>query len=214
MTTKLAVVDAAQVIRAGIRDILSTTDSIILVGAWEALEPLWAFLREGSAVEVLLLGDNVSQTSLKQLTAETLKRQPKLRVVLLATRFTPGLIEELIKLGAMGFMCKDEALGDFFVGAVQAVKRGDVYISPQTARTLFLASSEQPQVGLSPRQMQVLQYMSDYISPQEIAQKMNTSVSSIYNLQYRLRIALAVNNTGEILIEAAKRGLVVEQTEA
>jgi DNA-binding CsgD family transcriptional regulator len=56
--------------------------------------------------------------------------------------------------------------------------------------------------------------MTDYISPQEIAQKMNTSVSSIYNLQYRLRIALGVNNTGEILIEAAKRGLVAEREEA
>lgn len=213
MTTKLAVVDAAQVIRAGIQKIVSTTDTIILVGAWETLEPFWEFMQE-SAVDVLLLGDNVSQTSLKQLTTYALKRQPKLKVVLLAARFTPGLIEELTRLGAMGFMCKDEALSDFFVGAVHAVKRGDVYISPQTARTLFLASNGQPQVGLSPRQIQVLQYMTDYISPQEIAQKMNTSVSSIYNLQYRLRIALGVNNTGEILIEAAKRGLVAEREEA
>jgi hypothetical protein len=39
MTTKLAVVDAAQVIHAGIREIVSTTDSIQLVGTWEALEP-------------------------------------------------------------------------------------------------------------------------------------------------------------------------------
>ncbi|MBZ0308215.1 MAG: hypothetical protein K8I82_19270, partial [Anaerolineae bacterium] len=119
MTTKLAVVDAAQVIRAGIQKIVSTTDTIILVGAWEALEPFWEFMQEG-AVDVLLLGDNVSQTSLKQLTTHALKRQPKLKVVLLAARFTPGLIEELTRLGAMGFMCKDEALSDFFVGAVHA----------------------------------------------------------------------------------------------
>lgn len=211
MTATLAVVDAAQVIRAGIQKIVSTTDAIILVGAWEAVEPFWEFMEEGGEVEVLLLGDNLNQTSLKQLTAYVVKQQPKLKVILLAARFTPGLIEELAKLGAMGFMCKDEALGDFFVGAVHAVKRGDVYISPQTARTLFLAGSGQPHVGLSPRQLQVLQYMSHYISPQEIAQKMNTSVSSIYNLPYRLRIALGVNNTGEILIEAAKRGLVAER---
>jgi DNA-binding CsgD family transcriptional regulator len=94
------------------------------------------------------------------------------------------------------------------VGAIHAVKRGDVYISPQTARTLLLANNGQAQVSLSPLQLQVIQHMSHYKSPQEIAQKMNTSASSIYNLQYRLRSILDVHNNGEILIEAAKLGLI------
>jgi DNA-binding NarL/FixJ family response regulator len=209
MTTKLAVVDAAQVIHGGIRDIVSTTDSIRLVGTWEALEPFLAFMTENAA-DVLLLGDNVSTLSLKKLTTQVLNKYPKLKVVVLVARITTGHIEELSKMGVTGFMYKDEALSDFFVGAVHAVKRGDVYISPQTARTLLLANNGQTQLSISPLQMQVLQHMSDYKSPQEIAQKMNTSVSSIYNHQYRLRILLGVSNNGEILIEAAKRGLILD----
>ena len=209
MTTKLAVVDAAQVIHAGIREIVSTTDTIQLVGTWDALEPFLAFMKDG-AVDVLLLGDNVSKLSLRKLTVQILNQHPRLRIVLLVVRITTGHIEELSKMGVTGFMYKDEALSDFFVGAINAVKRGDVYISPQTARTLLLANNGQTQVSLSPLQLQVLQHMSDYKSPQEIAQKMNTSASSIYNLQYRLRILLGVSNNGEILIEAAKLGLVQE----
>jgi DNA-binding NarL/FixJ family response regulator len=209
MTTKLAVVDAAQVIHAGIREIVSTTDTIQLVGTWEALEPFLVFMKEG-VVDVLLLGDNVSKLSLRKLTVQILNQHPRLKIVVLVVRITTAHIEELSKMGVTGFMYKDEALSDFFVGAVHAVKRGDVYISPQTARTLLLANNGQTQVSLSPLQRQVLQHMSDYKSPQEIAQKMNTSASSIYNLQYRLRILLGVSNNGEILIEAAKLGLVQE----
>ena len=50
--------------------------------------------------------------------------------------------------------------------------------------------------------------MSHYKAPQEIAQNMNTTPSSIYNLQYRLRSILGVHTNGEILIEAAKLGLI------
>jgi DNA-binding NarL/FixJ family response regulator len=209
MTTKLAVVDAAQVIHAGIREIVSTTDTIQLVGTWEALEPFLVFMKEG-VVDVLLLGDNVSKLSLRKLTVQILNQHPRLKIVVLVVRITTAHIEELSKMGVTGFMYKDEALSDFFVGAVHAVKRGDVYISPQTARTLLLANNGQTQVSISPLQMQVLQHMSDYKSPQEIAQKMNTSVSSIYNHLYRLRILLGVSNNGEILIEAAKRGLILD----
>jgi len=207
MTTKLAVVDAAQVIHAGIREIVSTTDTIYLVGAWDELEPFLAFLTDNTA-DVLLLGDNVSRLSLKKLATQILDKHPKLRIVVLVARITTGHIEELSKMGVMGFMCKDEPLGDFFVGAVHAVKRGDVYISPQTARTLLLANNGQAQVSLSPLQLQVIQHMSHYKSPQEIAQNMNTTPSSIYNLQYRLRSLLGVHNNGEVLIEAAKLGLI------
>ena len=209
MTTKLAVVDAAQVIHAGIREIVSTTDTIQLVGTWEALEPFLVFMKEG-VVDVLLLGDNVSKLSLRKLTVQILNQHPRLKIVVLVVRITTAHIEELSKMGVTGFMYKDEALSDFFVGAVHAVKRGDVYISPQTARTLLLANNGQTQVSLSPLQRQVLQHMSDYKSPQEIAQKMNTSASSIYNHQYRLRHLLGVSNNGEILIEAAKLGLIQE----
>jgi DNA-binding NarL/FixJ family response regulator len=178
MTTKLAVVDAAQVIHAGIREIVSTTDTIQLVGTWEALEPFLVFMKEG-VVDVLLLGDNVSKLSLRKLTVQILNQHPRLKIVVLVVRITTAHIEELSKMGVTGFMYKDEALSDFFVGAVHAVKRGDVYISPQTARTLLLANNGQTHVSLSPLQRQVLQHMSDYKSPQEIAQKMNTSASSI-----------------------------------
>lgn len=210
MTVRLAIVDAAQVIRAGIRDIVSTTDTIQLIGSWDGLDPFLDFMA-GNTTDVLLLGDNISRSKPKMLAEQVLDQYPKLKIIVLAARFTALQIDELSKLGVMGFMYKDEALGYFFVGAIHAVKRGDVYISPQTARTLLPADNGHRQVSLSPLQTQVLEYMTKYKTPQEIAQMLKTSPSSIYNVQQRIRAALGVSKNEQVLIEAAKLGMLQDK---
>lgn len=210
MAIRLAVVDAAQVIRAGIRDIVSTTETIVLVGDWDALNPFLDYMANNTA-DVLLLGDNVSRSKPKVLVQMVRDQHPKLKLVILAARFTASDVDQLLKRGATGFMYKDEALGEFFVSAIGAVKRGDVYISPHTASTLFLTDTEQQDVSLSPYQMQVLEYMSQYKTPQEIAQMLKSSPSSIYNVQKRIRVALGVLKNEQVLIEAAKLGLLQDK---
>jgi hypothetical protein len=69
MTVRLAVVDAAQVIRAGIRDIVSTTKTIQLVGNWDGLDPFMEFMA-GNTADVLLLGDNISRSKPKTLVCQ------------------------------------------------------------------------------------------------------------------------------------------------
>jgi DNA-binding NarL/FixJ family response regulator len=207
MTTSLAVVDAAQVVRVGIREIVSTTDTIQLAGEWSNLQEFDDFLKKHS-VDVVLLGDNVTRKSLKHTYQQLLEQQPKLKVIILAASFTTDLIDELSTAGVIGFICKDEELAGFLVNAVQYAKRGETFISPKIASTLILTTSDPSEVALNPRQMQVLNYMAEYLTPQEIASKMGVSVSSVYNLQQRLRLALGVKTSGQILTEAAKRGLI------
>ena len=209
MTTSLAVVDAAQVIRAGIREIVSTTDSMHLAGEWSNFQEFHDFLKKGS-VDVVLLGDNATRKSLKHAVQQLLEQQPKLKVIVLAASFSSKDIDKLSALGVIGFICKDEDMEDFLVGAIRVSKRGDTYISPKAARSVIVTDKNNTEVPLNPRQVQVLHYMAAYLTPQEIASKMDVSVSSVYNLQQRLRLALGVKTSGQILIEASKRGLIGE----
>jgi two-component system NarL family response regulator len=207
MTTSVAVVDAAQVIRAGIRETVSTMGTVHLAGEWSNLQEFDDFLKKHS-VDVLLLGDNVSRKSLKHTIQRILEQQPTLKVIVLAVGFTTDLIDTLSELGVLGFICKDEDLAGLLVSAVQYAERGDTYISPKIAHTLILTNSENSNVSLNPRQMQVLNYMAEYFTAQEIATKMEVSVSSIYNIQQRMRHTLGVKTSAQILIEATKRGLI------
>ena len=210
MKTDVAVVDAAEVVRAGIREIVSTTETITLVGEWSTIQELNEFLKEGST-DVVFLGDNATKHSLKHTAEQLLERRPRLKIIVLSASFNVGLIDALSTSGVMGFICKDEDMGGLLAGAIQYTKRGGVYISPQTARTLILANAGSNSTSFSPKQQQVLYYMSQYLTAQEIAHKMEVSVSSVYNLQQRMRIALGVKTSGQILIEATKRRLIGER---
>lgn len=53
--------------------------------------------------------------------------------------------------------------------------------------------------------------MAQYMTPQEIAMRMQTSASSIYSLQHRIRQVLGVKTTGQILIQAMKRGWIGQE---
>lgn len=94
MTTSLAVVDVAQVVRAGIREIASATDTIQLAGEWSNLQEFEDFLKKHS-VDVLLLGDTVTRKSLKHTTQRLFEQEPGLKVIILAASFTTDLIDEL-----------------------------------------------------------------------------------------------------------------------
>jgi DNA-binding NarL/FixJ family response regulator len=207
MTTSLAVVDVAQVVRAGIREIASATDTIQLAGEWSNLQEFEDFLRKHS-VDVLLLGDTVIRKSLKHAVQRLFEQEPGLKVIVLATRFSSEVFDDLSSAGVLGFICKDEEFAGLLVNAVEYAIRSDMYISPKAAQSVIVTDKGNPEVVLNPRQMQVLNYMAEYLTPQEIASKMGVSVSSVYNLQQRLRLALGVKTSGQILTEAAKRGLI------
>jgi len=213
MDIKLAVLDAAQVIHRGIQDIVTPMNDMAVVGTWTQVSSLVEAMVSGQAIDILILGDNTRSAPIQSVASDIVGLYPKVKIVALTTRITLKQFEALSGLGVMGFMVKDEALGDFFVGALYAVTRGDVYISPQTAHQMFLASRDLPPVVLTPRQAQVLHHMAEYKSPQEIAQHLSTSVSSVYNVQHRLRQVLNVTHTGQILLAAAKHGLIKEAKE-
>ena len=207
MTTSLAVVDAAQVVRAGIREIASATDTIQLAGEWSNLQEFEDFLKKHS-VDVLLLGDTVIRKNLKHAVQRLFEQEPGLKVIVLATRFSSEVFDELSSAGVLGFICKDEEFAGLLVNAVEYATRSDMYISPKAAQSVIVTDKGNPEVVLNPRQMQVLNYMAEYLTAQEIANKMEVSVSTIYNLQQRMRMALGVKTSGQILHEAAKRGLI------
>jgi two-component system invasion response regulator UvrY len=141
MSTSVAVVDAAQVTRVGIREIVSTTNTMHLAGEWASLPEFHDFLKKGS-VDVLLLGDNTSRKSLKHTVQQLLEQQPKLKVIVLAASFSSEVIDDLSAVGVLGFICKDEELAGLLVSAVQYARHGDTYISPKIARTLILTTSD------------------------------------------------------------------------
>lgn len=210
MTTTLAVVDAAEIIRIGIREIVSSSDKVKLVGEFTRLEDVDGFLQT-TPVNVLVLGNTHAYPKLVQDLTKLRQQTPELKILLLANSFSAEQVEELSNLGALGFICKDEQLADTLLFAIRPVARGELFISPRVASVLIKINQEDETTPLNPRQMKVIHYMAQYMTPQEIAMQMQTSASSIYSLQHRIRQVLGVKTTGQILIQAMKRGWIGQE---
>ncbi|KAB2902711.1 MAG: response regulator transcription factor [Anaerolineae bacterium] len=210
MTTTLAVVDAAEIIRIGIREIVSSSDKVKLVGEFTRLEDVDGFLQT-TPVNVLVLGNTHTYPKLVQDLSRLRQQTPELKILLLANSFSAEQVEELSNLGALGFVCKDEQLADTLLFAIRPVARGELFISPRVASVLIKTNQEDEATPLNPRQMKVIHYMAQYMTPQEIAMQMQTSASSIYSLQHRIRQVLGVKTTGQILIQAMKRGWIGQE---
>ena len=71
MTTKLAVVDAAVLIQAGVDKIATGSKAIEMAGTWSRIEEFCAS-SDSKKAEVLLLGDSATSSSLKR-TVQTLR---------------------------------------------------------------------------------------------------------------------------------------------
>lgn len=210
MITTLAVIDTAEIIRIGIREIVSSADKVKLVGEFTRLEEVDGFF-QSTPVNVLVLGNTHTYSKLVQDLTKLYQQMPELKILLLANSFNAEQVEELSNMGVLGFICKDEQLADTLLFAIRPVARGELFLSPRVARSLLKSNQGQETNPLNPRQMQVVHYMVQYLTPQEIAMQMGVSASSIYSLQHRIRQVLGVKTTGQILIEAMKRGWIGQE---
>lgn len=205
MEIRLVVVEDSEVARIGIQESLSRHTTIRTVAEYACINELFAHLHKLQA-QVVLLSDSAGLKNVVTALHQLAKHYPSVKSLVMAAAWSNDKIEELAELGVFGFLCRSDKLTEILPTAIHYVAHGDPYISPVTARTLLALNNIPNRNPLNKRQMQVLRLMARSFTPQEIALQMKTSASSIYAMQYRIRIALGVRTTAQILVEAIKRG--------
>ena len=137
--------------------------------------------------------------------------QSNLRIIWLVSRSDLRGIEIARNRGVVGFICENELHADNVSVALRVVTEGDCYFSPAVGGLFsqYYATEHNP---LSDRQIEVLEYMASYATPQEIAESLKISIKAVYSLQQRMRLSLGVETTTQIVMEALKRGLIKEKS--
>ncbi len=83
----------------------------------------------------LVIADLSIPTSSGENVAKLLKKlSPELRVIILSVHDEPVVVQECLAAGAQGFVLKRAAINDL-IPAVEAVLRGDTYVSPSVQTT-------------------------------------------------------------------------------
>jgi len=117
--------------------------------------------------------------------------------------------------GADGFILKDSGAAE--IGeAIRSVLDGGVPISARAAAYLLQSYRAETRTGentsdkpkLSPRELELLQYLARGFSYKEAARKMDISPSTVSEYASSLYKKLAVNSRGEAVFEAMQNGLI------
>lgn len=105
-------------------------------------------------------------------------------VVVLTMHDDPAFVRRMLSLGALAYLLKDDSV-EVLLQALEHVRRGQVFLSPSIAQDAL--REVRARVQLSPKEVEVLQYLAQGLSSKAMAERMATSVRTVESQRLRLR---------------------------
>jgi len=206
---RILLADDHAVVRRGFRLILDGQPGLQVVG--EACNGREA-VQLATALDPDIVILDVSMPDLNGIEAarRIVEEVPRARVLALSMHRDGVYVREMLRAGARGYLLKD-ADDEALIDAVQAVARGDAYISPSVADTVltdYRRHVTNPLDLLSAREREVLQLISEGRTNKDIAQLLGLSVHTVDSHRSRLMEKLNLNSTGELVRFAIRNGLI------
>jgi DNA-binding NarL/FixJ family response regulator len=207
---KVLIADDHQMMREGLKQILSDTEDIIpLNEAKDGLDVLRKV--EDDSFDVILL--DISMPGMNGL--DVLKQlkitKPELNVLILSMHPEEQYAVRLLKAGAAGYLNKDEA-PDELIKAIRVVSRGRKYIGPSLAERLAVMIEEgvekPPHERLTDRELQVVTLIAQGKMNKEIADELKLSPKTTSTYRSRALKKMNMKSNAEIMHYALLNGLI------
>jgi DNA-binding NarL/FixJ family response regulator len=212
---RVLLVDDDDLMRAGLRSVLSSDASIEVVG--EAGDGRTGLERVRELRPDLVLMD-VRMPSVDGIAAtrELLAVRPDVKVVILTTFEEDDYIFGALSAGASGFLLKRTSPEEL-IAAIHTVAAGDSLLSPAVTRRVIERMARQPTVDpsssgrldvLTPREREVLELMARGLSNGEIAAALVVEESTVKTHVRRVLMKLGLRDRVQAVISAYESGLV------
>jgi DNA-binding NarL/FixJ family response regulator len=181
---KVMIVDDHSLIRTGLRLLLKGEADLSVTAeaatAEEALEKL-----ADAPVDIMILDISMPGMGGLACITEAKRLCPQLRIIMLSMHEDENYIRKAMRLGASGYIPKCSA-DDELLDALRTVAAGRFYLSPNAEQSLlsslFAGGSEEeehPIERLSPRELEVFEYLVHGYTIKEIGAKLQLSVKTI-----------------------------------
>jgi DNA-binding NarL/FixJ family response regulator len=212
---RVLLVDDDDLMRAGLRSVLSSDDGIEVAGeagdGGEALDRVRETQPHVVLMDIRMPGvDGISATR------EVLAGAPDVKVVVLTTFEDDDYIFDALSAGASGFLLK-RTKPEELISAIHAVADGDSLLSPSvTRRVIDRMATTQPVGGLSgarlddltPREREVLELIGRGLSNREIAESFVIEESTVKTHVKRILMKLGLRDRVQAVILAYETGLI------
>ncbi|MBZ5605070.1 MAG: response regulator transcription factor [Acidobacteriia bacterium] len=141
------------------------------------------------------------------------KARPDVKVLILSVYDDEDLVARCLDAGASGYVLKDSPPPQL-IYAIQAVSRGQQYMSPRVLTTVvrqFIANPTEPKTGydlLSDREREILVLLAEGVALKDIARRLNLSAKTVEAHKYNLMRKLNLHDRAELIRYAIRKRLV------
>jgi DNA-binding NarL/FixJ family response regulator len=212
-------VDDDELLRSGLRAILSSDDSIEVVD--EAENGRLAVQRaRHRRPDVVLMDVRMPELDGIAATGQLLATVPDAKVLVLTTFETDEYILGALRAGASGFLLKRSS-PEQLIAAIHTVADGEALLSPSVTRRVIDRVASQPVTGgeadprldeLTPREREVLELIAQGLSNAEIASALTVEHSTVKTHVKRVLMKLGARDRVQAVILAYEWGLVAPGT--
>ena len=197
-------VDDHSLVRRGFRRMLEDEPDINVVGeasdGEEAVKLALALRPNVVVMDCALPGINGLQA-----TRKILQHLPKTLVLMLSMHTEDTWVRQALEAGARGYVLKNAM--DLELGsAIRRMLKGETVLDGQLAKQETLKGERN--AGLTPREVEILQFICDGKSNKEIAVQLELSANTVAVHRANIMDALGIHKTAELVVYAIRNGLV------
>jgi DNA-binding NarL/FixJ family response regulator len=138
-------------------------------------------------------------------TKQIREQWPEISVLMLTMHSEDTWVRLALDAGANGYILKSAVDLDL-IEAVRRVANGETVLDPKVTKPAALKGDKN--LGLTNRELQILQLIVNGKSNKEIANDLNLSVNTVSVHRANIMEALGIHNTAELVVYAIKNGLV------
>jgi DNA-binding NarL/FixJ family response regulator len=212
---RVLIVDDDDLMRAGLRAVLSSDPSIEAVAdAADGREAVR--LTQRLRPDVVLMDVRMPNMDGIAATREVLAAAPQARVLILTTFEDDDYVFGALAAGASGFLLK-RTQPEQLIGAIHTIAAGESLLSPSVTRTVIDRMARLPQPDpsasrrlrdLTPRERDVLELVARGLSNSEIADTLVVEESTVKTHMKRILTKLDLRDRVHAVILAYETGLV------
>jgi len=216
---RVIMADSQAIYRVGMRKVFGVEEDIQIVAQVESLATLQAALPQHPADVLVLEGNLLSGKA--NLVAEILHRAPELKIIVQATSTDEAHTVELYRRGVRGVIPRSIS-PDLLVKCVRKIAAGETWIDNQSVTWVIEAyrtqasalASPKNQPRLSPKELAIINHITQGKRNKEIAFDLGTSEQVIKNYLRKIYDKLGVSDRLELALYCLHHQIHTKGTEA
>jgi len=208
--TRLLVVDDHEIVRAGVKQLLSEHEEFTVAGEAATGADAIKMVREAHW-DVVLLDISMSDMDGIETLTHIKRIKPEQPVLILTMHPEDHYAVNLLRAGANGYLCKD-CSAEMLVGAIKTVASGRRFISPalgdRLAEELDGERPKEPHTILSKREFQIFCKLAAGQAVSQIADELFLSVKTVSTFRTRILEKMRIKTNAHITYYAIRHGLI------